>query len=59
MDAMPGMNMPTPRQKTDAEEPAIGIHGMLTSGTGIRRPGVLALRQGAGTVSGSCDHAAS
>jgi hypothetical protein len=32
MENMPGMDMPTSDQKTDSEEPAIGIHGMLIVG---------------------------
>jgi hypothetical protein len=32
MDDMPGMDMPSPDQNTEAEGPAIGLHGMLIVG---------------------------
>jgi hypothetical protein len=32
MDDMPGMDMPTSDQNTEAEEPAIGFHRMLIVG---------------------------
>ena len=32
MDNMPGMDKPAPNQKTEAKEPAIGLHGMLIVG---------------------------